>query len=326
MSDALRIDDLGVRYGGTPSVVTGVSLHVGAGELVGLIGESGCGKSTIASAILGLLPPTASVTASRLDAAGHSLLGLDEREYAALRGRVLSIVFQDPLSALNPTQRIGRQIAEGLRLHGLAGRREANARALELLRLVQVPDPELRMRQYPHQLSGGLRQRVAIAMAMAAGPSLLVADEPTTALDATVQAQILAMLDELRRTTGTGVLLISHDLGVIAEHCDRVLVMYAGQIVEQGTPAEVLGHPTHPYTRGLIASAPRIDGPARAELPTIAGAMVEADRTLAGCRFERRCPFAVDGCSAPQALRQIRAEHEVRCLRAEEPVLAELTS
>jgi peptide/nickel transport system ATP-binding protein len=325
VSDALRIDDLSVRYDRVP-VVSGVSLRVAAGELVGLIGESGCGKSTIASAILGLLPPTASVSAGRLAAAGRSLLGIDERAYAALRGRVLSIVFQDSLSALNPTQRIGTQIAEGLRLHGLAGRRAAKTRALELLRLVHVSDPELRMRQFPHQLSGGLRQRVAIAMAMAANPSLLVADEPTTALDATVQAQILSLLDDLRATTGTGVLLISHDLGVIAERCDRVLVMYAGQIVEQGTPAQVLGHPTHPYTRGLIESAPKIDGPGRAELPTIAGAMVDADRLLAGCRFERRCPFAVDGCSAPQALREVGSEHEVRCLRAEELVSAGVVS
>lgn len=327
-ADALRIDDLTVRYGAAPPAVSGVSLRVAAGEMVGLIGESGCGKSTIASAILGLIPSSnssgsvGSVTAGRLEADGRSLLGLSEREFASLRGRVLSIVFQDSLSALNPTQRVGRQIAEGLRLHRLAGRKQANARAVELLDLVKLSDPEVRFRQFPHQLSGGQRQRVAIAMAMAASPRLLIADEPTTALDATVQAQILTLLDELRTSTGTGVLLISHDLGVVAERCDRVLVMYAGQIVEQGTPAEVLAHPTHPYTRALIASAPAIDRPGRVELPTIAGALVDSDRLAAGCRFEARCPFAVDGCSAPQPLREVGIGHAVRCHRAEEFALA----
>lgn len=331
MSDALRIDHLSVRYGEDAAVVSGVSMRVAAGEIVGLVGESGCGKSTLASAILGLLPVDATVTARRLDVAGQSLLGLEEREFANLRGTVLSMVFQDSLAALNPTQRVGRQIAEVLTLHRLAGRRGARARALELLRLVQVPDPELRMRQFPHQLSGGLRQRVAIAIAMAASPTLLVADEPTTALDVTVQAQILALLDELRTTTGTGVLLISHDLRVIADSCDRVLVMYAGQVVEQGTPAEVLTRPRHPYTRGLIASAPRIDHPGRVELPTIAGAVTDDDRRLPGCRFESRCPFARDGCSAPQQLRQLDAghsvggpgEHAVRCHRVEQILLTE---
>jgi len=268
-TDALRVDDLSIAYGGAPPSVSGVSLRVRKGEIVGVIGESGSGKSSIALAMMGLLPDSARVTARRLDVAGNDMNDAGERDWAKIRGLAASMVFQEPMSALNPCMRIGAQIAEVLQIHGKADRRQARSRALEILRLVQMPDAEKRLDYYPHQLSGGQRQRVVIAIAVAAGPDLLVADEPTTALDVTVQAQILDLIRTLRDETGMGVLFISHDLGVIGQLCERVAVMYRGRVVESGSARRVLDDPRHPYTRALLESIPRPSVPVRSPLAVI---------------------------------------------------------
>ncbi|WP_285043355.1 ABC transporter ATP-binding protein [Plantibacter sp. LMC-P-059a] len=267
--DALHVEGLSIAYGGAAPSVQDVSLRVGPGEIVGVIGESGSGKSSIALAMMGLLPDSATVTASRLDVAGTGMQGATERDWSRLRGARASMVFQEPMSALNPCMRIGAQIAEVLRIHGVADKRTARARALEILHLVRMPDAERRLGYYPHQLSGGQRQRVVIAIAVAAGPTLLVADEPTTALDVTVQAQILELLRTLRDETGMGVLFISHDLGVVGQLCERVAVMYRGRIVETGRAERVLADPQHPYTKALLESIPRPSVPVRSPLAVI---------------------------------------------------------
>ncbi|KQQ50969.1 ABC transporter ATP-binding protein [Plantibacter sp. Leaf314] len=267
--DALHVEALSIAYGGAAPSVQDVSLRVGPGEIVGVIGESGSGKSSIALAMMGLLPDSATVTASRLDVAGTDMQGATEHDWSALRGSRASMVFQEPMSALNPCMRIGAQIAEVLRIHGVADKRTARARALEILHLVRMPDAERRLGYYPHQLSGGQRQRVVIAIAVAAGPTLLVADEPTTALDVTVQAQILELLRTLRDETGMGVLFISHDLGVVGQLCERVAVMYRGRIVETGRAERVLADPRHPYTKALLESIPRPSVPVRSPLAVI---------------------------------------------------------
>jgi peptide/nickel transport system ATP-binding protein len=267
--DALHVEGLSIAYGGAAPSVQDVSLRVGPGEIVGVIGESGSGKSSIALAMMGLLPDSATVTASRLDVAGTDMQGATERDWSTLRGSRASMVFQEPMSALNPCMRIGAQIAEVLRIHGVADKRTARARALEILHLVRMPDAERRLGYYPHQLSGGQRQRVVIAIAVAAGATLLVADEPTTALDVTVQAQILELLRTLRDETGMGVLFISHDLGVVGQLCERVAVMYRGRIVETGRAERVLADPQHPYTKALLESIPRPSVPVRSPLAVI---------------------------------------------------------
>jgi len=256
-ADALTIDGLSIAYGNGPTAVSDICLRVRRGEIVGVIGESGSGKSSVALAALGLLPDSARIDSREMQINGVEVSDFTEAQWAAVRGVEASMVFQEPMSALNPCMRIGAQIEEVLHIHGLADKRTAKARALEMLRLVRMPDPERRLRYYPHQLSGGQRQRVVIAIAMAANPSLLVADEPTTALDVTVQAEILDLIRSLRTETGMGVLFISHDLGVIGQLCDRVYVMYRGRVVESGSAASVLGAPKHPYTRALLESIPR---------------------------------------------------------------------
>ncbi|WP_284990117.1 ABC transporter ATP-binding protein [Arthrobacter sp. efr-133-TYG-120] len=253
---ALHVERLSIAYGPGAPVVSDVSLHVAPGEVVGIIGESGSGKSTIATAAMGLLPPSAMIQAERLEVAGRDLLTASERQLRAMRGRVASMVFQEPMTALNPVMSIGDQIVEVMRIHKLATRQAARARALELLELVHMPDPRMRMRQYPHQLSGGQRQRVMIAIALAADPALLVADEPTTALDVTVRTQILSLLLELRDRLNLGILLISHDLTMIGANCDRINVMYKGRIVEEGGAGKVLQSPRSPYTTALLQCAP----------------------------------------------------------------------
>ncbi|WP_243228326.1 ABC transporter ATP-binding protein [Microbacterium sp. CIAB417] len=268
-AEALRVDNLTISYGSAPASVSGVSLRVRQGEIVGVIGESGSGKSSVALAMMGLLPDSARVSADRMTVAGIDVSAATEREWAQVRGAKASMVFQEPMSALNPCMRIGAQIAEVLLIHGAADRRQARARALEILRLVQMPDAEKRLDYFPHQLSGGQRQRVVIAIAVAAGPSLLVADEPTTALDVTVQAQILDLIKSLRDETGMGVLFISHDLGVIGQLCERVAVMYRGRVVEAGSARRVLEDPGHPYTRALLESIPRPSVPVRSPLAVI---------------------------------------------------------
>jgi peptide/nickel transport system ATP-binding protein len=272
----LHLRDLTIDYGRGPAV-QGVSIDVAPGEIVGVIGESGSGKSTIAMASLGLLPETATVTADAFTVAGHDAASLDERGWRGIRGADASMIFQEPMTALSPSMTVGAQLVEALTVHTPMAAKDADARALELLELVRLPQPRTRMGQYPFQLSGGQRQRVMIAMAMAASPKLLIADEPTTALDVTVQAQILDLLVELRDRTGMGVLLISHDLGVIGRLCDRVNVMYRGQIVEHGETEQVLTAPRHPYTQALLDSVLTGQQEPRTRLRTIDGDFVDAN-------------------------------------------------
>lgn len=331
-AECMRIEDLSIRYGeGAPSV-SHVDLRLHEGEILGIIGESGCGKSSIGMAILGLLPSSAAVTAETFTVADHDYTQQTEETMRGIRGRSVSMIFQEPMNALNPLIRIGPQIEEVLLIHQSITRAQASARALEMLRMVHVPEPELRLQQFPHQLSGGLRQRVVIAIAMASEPQVLVADEPTTALDVTVQAQVLSLLAELRERTGTGIVLISHDLGVIANTCDRVVVMYAGEVIEEGTPTEVLDAPQHPYTKGLLASIPAISGEGPPEeLSAIPGSVTDTDRAATGCRFATRCAYAMDICSQPQELRAVPrqmtgagvdddtvAPHRARCVLVEQ--------
>ena len=318
--DAQRVT---IGYGGGAPVVSELDLRVRHGEIVGLIGESGCGKSSVALATMGLLGRPARVSGERLRVCDTDALAADHRAFAALRGRRVSMIFQEPMTSLNPCMRIGDQVAEVLRIHRLANRRAARERAVELLELVEIPEPGKRARQYPHELSGGMRQRVMIAIAMAGEPDLLLADEPTTALDVTVQAEILELIRTLQRRTAMGVLLISHDLGVVSSMCDVVKVMYAGQVVESGPTAEVLGAPRHPYTKALLAAVPRASGQQAGRLAAIPGQVSPADRAATGCRFATRCDLAGAGCEQPQQLLPAVADDaspgwQVRCWRSSE--------
>jgi oligopeptide transport system ATP-binding protein len=298
-----------------------VDLEVGRGEMVALVGESGSGKSATARAILGLDALNARVVADQLQIDGHDLLSLTAEQRRLLRGPNVSLVFQDALSALNPVLTVGDQIGETFRVHRGVSRREARRQAADLLELVGIPGAEQRVRDYPHQFSGGMRQRILIAMAIALKPALLIADEPTTALDVTVQAQILELLDRLRRELGMGVLLITHDLGVVSEIADRVAVMYAGRIVETGTADDVLMRPAHPYTGALLRSVPH--GRTGGELVPIAGAPPNLARLPSGCSFAPRCGWAMDDCWTlrpdPHPLDGDRAS---ACHRAEEVLRA----
>jgi oligopeptide/dipeptide ABC transporter ATP-binding protein len=279
-------------------VVDDLSFAVGAGRIVGLVGESGCGKSVTARAIMRLLPtPPARIDGGRIVLDGLDLLSLDERAMRKVRGERIGMVFQEPMTSLNPTFPVGFQIGETLRLHRDLGRREARSRVLELLRMVGIGAPERRFAQYPHELSGGLRQRVMIAMALACRPRLLIADEPTTALDVTIQAQILDLLGRLRDELAMALLLITHDLGVVAEHADEVVVMYAGKRVEWADAPALFRAPRHPYTHGLLASMPRLSGSA-GRLPTIPGAVPDPAARGSGCPFVGRCPRALARCTA----------------------------
>ncbi|MGH3741457.1 MAG: ABC transporter ATP-binding protein [Micromonosporaceae bacterium] len=294
----LDVDDLTtvVRSGGRElPVVRGVSFSVRPGEAVGLVGESGSGKTFTALSVMGLLPEAAGVTGGRIRYLGTDLLTLPERQCRALRGAGIAMIYQDPMTALNPLMAVGAQILEGLHVHGVRGA-AARRRMLDALADVGLPRPDRLAARYPHQLSGGQRQRVMIAMALALRPRLLIADEPTTALDATIQQQILALVDELRRRTGLSVLWITHDLGVVARIADRVLVMYAGRIVEQAYASELFARPRHPYTSGLLGSIPPPREAERAPLPQIGGAPPDLGSLPAGCPFQPRCPRRIDRC------------------------------
>jgi len=312
---------------GLAVAVDGVSFDVGAGEAVGLVGESGCGKSVTALSLLRLVrPPGAIDTGSEIRFDGGDLLALDADAIRRVRGARISMIFQEPMTALNPVHPVGDQVAEVVRAHG-GGARDARERAVEMLRLTGIPDPAVRARQYPHQLSGGMRQRVMIAMALVMHPALVIADEPTTALDVTVQAQILDLLADLRARLGTALLLITHDLGVIAESTSRVIVMYAGEIVEEAPVTALFAAPHHPYTRGLMAAIPRLDdaraadgGARRPRLADIPGSVPPATAWPAGCRFRARCASAWDRCAAEHPpLYRVGERHVSRCHLADEP-------
>ena len=304
--------------GGPLTAVNDISFEIRKGETLGLVGESGSGKSVTAFSLMRLVQPPGRITAGRVLFQGRDLLDLTEREMCAVRGAGIGLVFQEPMAALNPVMRVGKQIGESLVVHGLASTREARDRAIELLRAVKIVDPEQRVDDYPHQLSGGMRQRVMIAMALAAEPQLLIADEPTTALDVSIQAQILELLAELRRELGMAMILVTHDLGVVADLCDRVAVMYAGQIVEQAPIHELFAAPAHPYTAALLASVPTLTGGAT-RLTAIPGTVPPLHAMPSGCRFHTRCRHADSQCSAsPLALKVIGNDREVRCRKAAE--------
>ncbi|MCU1680426.1 MAG: transporter ATP-binding protein [Amycolatopsis sp.] len=278
------------------TAVDGISFDIAPGETVGLVGESGCGKTMTGMSLMRLLPPHGRITAGSVRLAGRELTGLPEREMRQTRGRDVAMVFQDPMTSLNPTMTIGKQVAEAVRLHRKASAAQARERAVEVLGLVGMPQPTQKLGDYPHQLSGGMRQRAMIALALACEPKLLIADEPTTALDVTIQAQILELLEELRDRLSMGVLLVTHDLGVIAGRADRVLVMYAGRIVESGPTRELFARPRHPYTVALLGAIPRLDQERGEELRSIPGMPPDLARPPAGCRFAPRCAFATDQC------------------------------
>ncbi len=323
MAAVLEVDDLQIEFpsdNGPVWVVNGVSLRVRPGEAVALVGESGCGKSLTALSLFRLVPPPGRIAGGSIRLQGHDVLAMSEKALCAMRGKAAAMVFQDPLSALNPVMSVGDQIREAVLAHEAVSGAEAMARAVDTMRLVGLPDPGRRYGDYPHQLSGGMRQRVLLAMALACRPALLVADEPTTAIDVTVQAQILDLLDRLRRELGMAVLLITHDLGVVARFAQRVYVMYCGRVVEEAPVTDLFARPCHPYTRGLLASVPRMDGRA-ARLSAIPGTVPAPGAMPSGCAFEPRCPEAAGVCRAAVPPLRLAGENRgVRCvLHGEDP-------
>jgi len=317
----LEVDDLRVEFKtrrGTALVLNGVSFHLDAGETLGVVGESGCGKSMTALALLRLIPsPPGRIAGGRIALRGEDLAQAGEARMREVRGDRISMIFQEPMTSLNPVFGVGEQIAETLRLHAGAAPRAAREQAIEMLRQVGIPAPERRADEYPHQLSGGMRQRVMIAMALACRPDVLIADEPTTALDVTVQAQIFELLRELQREKGTAIVLITHDMGAVAEMADRVMVMYAGRVIEQGTAPQVLHAARHPYTRGLIECLPELGSSraaARAELTEIPGVVPSLWELGRGCAFRERCRFAMPRCASevPPMLR-VEDSHAAAC-------------
>jgi peptide/nickel transport system ATP-binding protein len=319
----LELDDLHTFFytdHGVARAVDGVSFTVNAGETVGVVGESGCGKSVTALSILRLVrPPGRIEPKSQIRFEGKDLMKLDERAMQQVRGNRIAMVFQEPMTALNPVFTVGDQIAEVARIHARLSKRDAWKKAVEMLTAVGIPAPEQRASEYPHQLSGGMRQRVVIAMALVMNPALIIADEPTTALDVTIQAQILELLADLTKRLGTSVLLITHDLGVVAENCVRVIVMYAGEVVEEADTATLFSSAHHPYTEGLLGAMPRVGGDAE-RLATIPGTVPPPTAWPAGCRFRDRCQYAWERCEREHPpLYQIGGGHVSRCHLAEEP-------
>ena len=298
---------------GTVRAVDGVSLAIQPGETLAVVGESGCGKTVTARSVLQLIDmPPGRFEAGQILWQGQNLLELSSAKMDHIRAREIGMVFQEPMTSLNPIYRVGEQIIEAVRAHQNLSRRAAHDKAVEMLRLVQIPDPERRVHDYPHQFSGGMRQRVMIAMALACQPKLLIADEPTTALDVTIQAQILELLDDMKARFGMSIMLITHDMGVVAERAQRVAVMYAGKVIEQASVAELFANPRHPYTQGLIRSIPRVDRATehRERLEQIPGSVPSLLHPPPGCRFAPRCKFAMDACVAAEpALRPVGPGH-----------------
>jgi oligopeptide/dipeptide ABC transporter ATP-binding protein len=329
-SPLLEVRDLVTSFRtdrGVVRAVDGVSFDVPEKGTLGIVGESGCGKSVTSLSIMRLVPsPPGSIDSGQVLFEGKDLLQLSEREMRKLRGNQISMIFQEPMTSLNPVYSVGAQIMEAVRLHQKRSRTQARDRAVEMLQLVGIPSPERRVDSYPHELSGGMRQRVMIAMALACQPRVLIADEPTTALDVTIQAQVLDLLRKLQGLLGMSVVLITHDLGVVAEFAERVVVMYAGRVVEEGPVADVFRHPRHPYTQGLLKSLPPFGTSADLatrprRLPTIEGVVPDMRALPVGCRFQDRCPYVIDVCrqKEPELLPLVEGPHRrSRCYRAEE--------
>jgi peptide/nickel transport system ATP-binding protein len=319
MTPLLEVQGLRTHFAtddGELRALDGVDLCVHAGRTLAIVGESGCGKSVTALSIMGLVLPPGRIAGGSIRFEGRELLGLPKAQLQDLRGNALAMIFQEPMSSLNPALTIGEQIVEVLRRHRRIGRAAATERAIEMLRRVRIPAPEQRFHEYPHKLSGGMRQRAMIAMALACEPRLLIADEPTTALDVTIQAQILELMRSLQQETGTAIVLITHDLGVVAELADDVAVMYAGRVVEQAAVRTLFDEPQHPYTIGLLGSMPRLHGDA-ARLTAIEGQVPDPLRRPAGCSFAERCPFADAACrAATPPLRVVGREHASACRKA----------
>jgi peptide/nickel transport system ATP-binding protein len=313
----LSVSNLTVRFAGAPAnVVDGVSFSVKRGKTLAIVGESGCGKSVTSMGLMGLLPATAQVGASESLLIDEALLGMSEERLLDVRGNRMAMIFQEPMTSLNPVFTIGEQIAESVIRHQGLSDKDARQRALEMLEKVRVPDARQRLDAYPHELSGGMRQRAMIAMALANDPALIIADEPTTALDVTIQAQILSLVANLQTETGTAMILITHDLGVVAEVADDVMVMYAGRVVESGPVKTLFDDPQHPYTIGLMGSMPSI-GPREGRLATINGRVPTPAEMPSGCRFAGRCPFVIQQCrDARPPLLELSPGHFAACIRA----------
>ncbi len=302
-------------HSGRVNIVNGLDFQIQKGQVFGLAGESGCGKSVTALSIMGILPPNLHAD-GEIRFKGRDLLSLPAEEFRSIRGKEIAMVFQEPMTSLNPVLRVDYQIREVITTHMDVSRDEADEMTLELLRAVRIPSPEVRMREYPHQMSGGMRQRIMMAMGIACGPSLLIADEPTTALDVTIEAQVLELMDTLRKERHMAVLLITHDLGIIAEHAEEVGIMYAGRLVELASVGELFRRPRHPYTMGLLRSLPKGRGKG---LRPIAGAVPKPGQLPAGCKFSDRCDYVVENCKNKEPeLREVAGGSRARCIRAEE--------
>jgi oligopeptide/dipeptide ABC transporter ATP-binding protein len=317
----LEVSNLSVAFktdSGFVPVTHHIDLHLEAGATLGIVGESGSGKSVTSMALMGLLPQRSSkVTADRLSFAGRDLLGLPAKEWRAMRGKDIAMVFQDPMTSLNPLMRCGEQIAEAIRIHQRKGRREAKLDAIGLLERMGIPNPDRRVEAYPFELSGGMRQRVMIAMALSCRPKLLIADEPTTALDVTIQAQILGLIRELQKDYGMALMLITHDLGIVKDMVENLLVMYAGRIVEKGRAEDVLDRPTHPYTLGLLRSIPSLDRKV-SRLSSIEGMVPKPADVVPGCRFHPRCFMAVEACKLKEPPLEGDSSQSSACIRRRE--------
>ena len=319
----LSVENLSISFahpGGETAITRDVSFSVAPGERVGVVGESGCGKTVTGLALLGLLPSATARVRGAIRFQGEDLSTLPASRLRRLRGSEISMIFQEPMSALDPVFTIGEQLTETLRSHRKVSRKEARERSIEALAEVGIPSPAQRINDYPYQFSGGMRQRVMIAMALICRPKLVIADEPTTALDVTVQAQIIDLLREISDSTGTALLFITHDLGVVAETCSRLLTMYAGEVVESAPVDSVLYRPRHPYSSGLLCSLPGLSERGQ-RLPSIAGRVPAPDRMPRGCRFQARCPHATEGCEQPQPLRPLTDHRLARCWRSAELTL-----
>lgn len=326
----LEVNDLHTSFftdAGEVKAVDGVSFRLDHGKVLGIVGESGSGKSVTAYSIMQILAPTGKIVSGSVKFDGQELVGADEKLLRSVRGNRISIIFQDPMTSLNPTYTIGRQLMEAILLHTDRNRHQARERAVEMLKLVNVNEPEKRMKQYPFELSGGMRQRVMIAIALACRPHLLIADEPTTALDVTIQAQIMELIVRLNEQLNMGVMLITHDLAVVAQTCSRVIVMYLGQIVEEADVLTLFDHPCHPYTEGLMRSIPRMEGDRTKPLYMIPGTVPLLSQIPTGCRFAPRCAYATERCrqETPQ-LTPVSDKQSVRCFRAAELAQKEATA